>query len=165
MERPLWLPDLEDVDGPVEDVIRRLFERFRADFSLNTCHFRGLRVTWDQGTIVVGGQTYDRGLWHLVSREDQRTRRRRFDPRRAERLPWCAPLLANADDGSALIWDYREGHGRQRTYVWLNRLDYVLVLEGISTRSGEQMRLVTAFHVDGPATERGFRRKYSQRTA
>lgn len=163
MERPLWLPEMESVEGPVEDVLRRLYRRFITNFGTSVCLFRGLPVTWDQESIIVEGRSCDRGFWHLVSREDQRTHARRFDQRRAERLPWCAPLLENADDDAVWVWDYREGHGRLRTYVWLKRWAYVVVLEAITTRNGEKMRLVTAYHVDGPATERGFRRKYEQR--
>jgi hypothetical protein len=163
MERPLWLPDMESVEGPVEDVLRRLFKRFLADFDASECVFQGLPVRWDQATVDVAGRSYHRGFWHLVSREDQKTGLRRFDQRRAERLPWCAPLLTNAHDDSVLVWEYREGHGRLRTYVWLRHWSYVVVLEAISTRTGEVMQLVTAFHVDGSGTERGFRRKYDRR--
>ncbi|MGH2617297.1 MAG: hypothetical protein ACRDJC_18855, partial [Thermomicrobiales bacterium] len=62
-----------------------------------------------------------------------------------------------------MVWNYREGRGRLRTYVWLERWSYVVVLEAITTRDGEVMQIVTAFHVDGKATERAVRRKYEQR--
>lgn len=163
MERPPWLPELESLEGSAPDNLRRLYQRFLDDFATATCHFQGLPVRWDATTIVIQGETIDQGFWHLVSREDQKARVRRFDPRRAERLVWCAPLLANAHDGAVLVWEYREGHGRLRTYVWLRQWAYVVVLEAISTRAGEAMQLVTAFHVDGRATERGFSRKYDQR--
>lgn len=165
MEKPLWLPEMESVEGPLEDVLRRLYRRFLADLGASTCLFQELPVGWDQASIAVEGQFYDRGFWHLVSRKDQKARDRRFDPRRAERLSWCAPLLTNAHDESVWVWNYREGHGRLRTYVWLRHWSYVVVLEAISMRAGEVMQLVTAYHVDGRATERGFKRKYDQRTS
>lgn len=163
MEKPPWLPEMESVEGRTEDVLKRLHRRFLADFAASRCVFQGLPVLWDDGKIVVSGQAYDRGFWHLVSRNDQKIGARRFDPRRGERLPWCAPLLANAHDDAALVWEYREGHGRLRTYVWLERWSYVVILEAVSTRAGEAMRLVTAYHVDGASTERAFRRKFNQR--
>ena len=163
MERPPWLPEMESVEGSADEILRRLFERFLADFGAKACIFQGLPVGWNSAKIVISGQTFDRGFWHLVSREDQKARVRKFDPRRAERLAWCAPLLTNAHHESVLVWQYREGHGRLRTYVWLRHWAYVIVLEAITTPAGEVMQLVTAFHVDGRATERGFRRKYDQR--
>ena len=163
MERPPWLPELESVEGPVEEILGRPYRRFLDDFGVSTCLFQGLPVGWDKASITVSGQLVDRGFWHLVSREDQKARVRRFDPRRAERLPWCAPLLTNAHDEAVWVWRYREGHGRMRTYVWLRHSSYVIVLEAISARAGEMMQLVTAYHVDGRATERGFRRRYDQR--
>jgi hypothetical protein len=154
---------MELVEGPVEEVLQRLYRRFLADFEESSCVFQGLPVRWDRALIPVSGHSHERGFWHLVSREDQKARVRRFDPRRAERLPWCAPLLTNADDAAVLVWQYREGHGRTRTYVWLRHWAYVVVLEAIAIRTDEVMQLVTAFHVDGPSTERAFRRKYEQR--
>lgn len=163
MEKPPWLPNMEPVEGPVEDVLARLYQRFLTDFSVSRRQFQGLPVSWDDAKIVISGRTYDRGFWHLISREDQQTRTRRFDPRRAERLTWFAPLLANAHDASVWVWQYREGHGRLRTYIWLRHWAYVVILEAISSRAGEAMQLVTAFYVDGPSTERALRRKYNQR--
>lgn len=163
MERPLWLPAMEPVEGPVEGVLRRLYQRFLADFRTSACQFKGLPVGWDQASVVILGQLIDGGFWHLVSREDQKAKARKFDPRRAERMVWCSPLLRNADDDQVLVWQYREGHGRTRTYVWLERWDYVVVLEERSTHAGTVMQLVTAFYVDGRATTRAFRRKYELR--
>ena len=161
MERPSWLPAMAPVEGPPEVVIPRLYQLFLADFEAAPRSFQGLPVRWDRR--IVGGEVYEQGFWHLVSKEDQRARRRRFDPRRAERLPWCAPLLEHAEDPAVTVWDYREGHGRRRTYDWLERWDYVVVVAIVPSRAGMAAWLITAYHIGGPATERAFRRKYRQR--
>lgn len=118
-------------------------------------------MRWDRRPVP--GHHYEQGFWHLVSRFDQRTKARRFDQRRAERLPWLAPLLENAGEPGVLAWEYREAHGRLRTYVWLERWAYVAVLETVATPRDTAVVLVTAYFVDGRGTERAFRRKYQQR--
>lgn len=160
MERPAWLPAMAPVDGPPAEVLPRLYRLFLADFEAKPRLFQGLPVRWDRRPV--SGQVYEQGFWHLVSRFDQRTKARRFDQRRAERLPWLAALLENAGDPGVLVWEYREAHGRLRTYVWLERWDYVAVLETVATPSDTSIVLVTAYFVDGRATERAFRKKHER---
>lgn len=158
---PLWLPPMADVSGPQEQSIAALHECFRQDFELAAPTFLGMPVRWDQGTQP--GTPYSRGFWHLITRENQKTRMRYFDPRRAERLPWCAPLLANASDVEVLVWNQRERYGPSRIYVWLERFDYVLRLEQRTLNIGEVVYLITAYHVDGKQTRDRFRQSYNRR--
>lgn len=72
---------------------------------------------------------------------------RTFDPRRAERLPWCGLTISNSKDPFVTVWDYMEGGGRIRTYIWLETLDYVVILEKRRQRIGTIAFLVTAYHV------------------
>jgi len=161
MERPAWLPYLAPVEGPVSTVVQRLYRRFLDDFDRAPRYFGGLPVSFDRA--VVPGEVYEQGFWHLVSRDDPRTRTRQFDPRRAERLPWCAALLDHASEPGVRVWDYREAHGILRTYVWLEQWDYVVVLENIDRRTVASFHVVTAYWVEGPATARRFRQKYDRR--
>ena len=158
---PAWLPDLLSLTGNRQGVITALYEVFRRDFVIAQPTFQGQRIGWDRQTRVDG--VHDDGFWHLVTRENTRTGERQIDDRRAERLPWCAPTLTHADDPEVRVWDYREGHGRLRTYMWLEVFDYVVVLESRNTRAGPVMVLVTAYHVDGERTRNQLGRKYAKR--
>jgi len=162
-ELPPWLPAIISVNGEWEDVLCRLYHVFASDFKRSGCMFQERPVWWDRR--VLPGERYEEGFWHLITRDDSRTKQRLFDPRRAERLPWCAPTLRNSQDIRVRVWDYEEGGGSIRTYVWLQNWDYVIVLEKKRARVGEVAFLVTAYHVDGESQKRSLRRKYEKRVA
>ena len=123
----------------------------------------GRPVWWDR-RILPGGR-YEEGFWHLITREPKPGEERLFDPRRAERLPWCAPTVRNVGDAEVRVWDYEEGSGVVRTYVWLHGFDYLLIFQKrVLKGSGRQIAfLITAFYVDGEYSRKTLERKYSQR--
>jgi hypothetical protein len=109
------------------------------------------------------GERYEEGFWHLITRDDRVVGERLLDPRRAERLPWCGPTISHPNDVSVRVWDYKEGGGRIRTYLWLEILDYVIILEKRRQRGGEIAFLITAYHVDGESQRRNLNRKFANR--
>jgi hypothetical protein len=158
---PDWLPPVASTDGVWEEVVLRLYEVFENDFKKTRCLFQGKQVWWDQR--VIAGNKYEEGFWHLISRIDNQTKERLLDPRRAERLPWCRPTLANSGDAEVTVWHFKESSGRVRTYVWLKDWDYVIILEKRPQRIGETAFIITAYHVDGDSTRKNLRRKYDLR--
>lgn len=77
---------------------------------------------------------------------------------------WCP--LAHVKDlsrASRLVFEYEEGTGKVRTYLWGHTFDYVVVLEKISRREKAAYMLITAFHVDGDSSRRRLRKKYEKR--
>jgi len=163
MERPVWLPDIVSVDGEWEQVLSRLYAVFEADFKVTGCSFQEKPVWWDRR--ILPGDRYEEGFWHLISKQDQKASERLFDPRRAERLPWCRPTLVNSRELELKVWDYREAGGRLRTYVWLRDWAYVVILEKKMQRCGEVAFLITAFYVDGDSKRKDLQRKYERRSA
>lgn len=160
MLMPIWLPHIVSVDGQWERVLAMLYSIFEHDFINSTPHFDGRTILWDNR--ILDGK-YEEGFWHLITRDDHETGDRLFDVPRAERLPWTAPILVNSDDPAIKVWNYREGRGRLRTYLWLDQLDYVIILEIRSQRRGDVAFLFTAYHVDGASTRRGLQNKYQNR--
>jgi hypothetical protein len=158
---PDWLPAILSVNGEWGDVLRRLYQVFESDFQRSGCLFQKRPVWWNRK--VEKGDCYEEGFWHLITRDDHQTHERLLDPRRAERLPWCAPTLRNSDDLQVRVWDYVEGSSTIRTYVWLENWDYVIVLEKKQQRIGEVAFLVAAYHLDGESQSRRLRKKYAKR--
>ena len=161
--RPKWLPEIVSVNGEWKTVLARLYAIFDADFKQTRREFEGRPVWWDQK--VLPGERYEEGFWHLITRVDETVGERLLDPRRAERLPWCGPTISRTRDAAVKVWDYREGSGRIRTYVWLENWDYVIILEKRPQRVGEVAFLITAYHVDGESRRRNLRGKYANRVA
>lgn len=113
--------------------------------------------------LVLLGERYEECFWHLVTRKDQGSGERLPDFRRAERLPWCIPILHNIQDPAVKSWRYREGNGRMRTYAWLEAGDYVVILEPKMKRIGVVAFLITAYHLDGESMRRSMRKRYERR--
>lgn len=163
MEKPHWLPSIVTVDGEWKDVLSMLYGIFDRDIKQAKRFIQGKPVWWDRR--ILEGEQYEEGFWHLISKDDQKTKDRLFDPRRAERLPWCGPTISNADDSAVKVWDFKEASGRLRTYVWLEDWDYVLILEKRSQKTGEIAFLITAFYVDGDSKKRDLRKKLESKVS
>ena len=167
MRQPFWLPELVVTDGEWNDVIGQLYTIFESDFKRGKPMFRGLSIWWEQRRQP--GDPYEDGFWHLVARDDDATGDRLFDPPRAQRLRWCLAAINNSADNAVLQWEYEEGDGRVRTYLWMREFDYVVILERKTKHSKTTGQwfdiydLITAFHVDGDSERRNLQRKYDHR--
>lgn len=160
-QKPAWLPDIVSVDGEWDQILARLYTIFDADFKKTKRLFEGRPVWWDRR--VLPGDHYEEGFWHLITKTDQETNERLLDTRRAERLPWCGPAISNSQDKAVMVWDFKESGGRIRTYVWIEKCDYVIILEKKKQRTSEVAFLVTAFYVDGDSRRKNLRSKYMKR--
>jgi hypothetical protein len=156
-----WLPETITVDGEWQGILFRLYRIFECDFKDTRRVFQALPVRWD--TSILPGERYEEGFWHLITRDNHKTRERLFEPKRAERLPWCGPTITNSHHEAVKVWDYNEGKKRVRTYIWLDTRDYAIILERRQTRKRRIAFLITAFHVDGPSRRRSLLRKYENR--
>lgn len=158
---PAWLPDLISVDGDPFQVIQRLYMIFEKDFKINLPLFRSQEVWYNRK--VEAGQIYEEGFWHLITRLDYSTQIRLLDPWRAEKLPWCAPSITHSDDPILIVWDYKEGNKKVRTYLWLKEFDYVIILEKKKMKKFDIFFLVTAYHIDGERSKRNLQKKFLNR--
>ena len=142
-EMPDWLPPVIVLDGLWDEWIERLYQVFDNDFKNPFCFHVGTKLQIDNR--IIPGERFEEGFWHIVTTDNRYNGGRDIDPRRAERLPWCAPTITHPDAPEVLFWDYREGSQKIRTYLWLSQHDYVVILE----RRRKVFYLVTAFYLDG----------------
>lgn len=158
--KPAWLPEMIVLDGEWEKTLVRLYAIFEQDFIRTKRTLDHREVWWDRRK---SGGKYEEGFWHIISTTDPTTKERLPDFRRAERLPWCGPTISNSADPVVKFWNYLEGSGKVRTYLWLENWDYVIVLEKRKQRIGEVAFLITAYHVSGDSSRRKLKRQYGQR--
>jgi len=178
---PSWLPAMAQVSpwrhGGPDDTYEMLYGIFQRDFVRTQPRYDGHAVwhfrrpeDWEDGK--------EKLFWHLTDREEKPKpvprRMRKYaaqiqvqpgrypDPRRCERLPWVRPMIDNSRQPEVLAWDYREGDGSIRTYVWLKDLDFVAIMKKYPKG---RRRLITSFYVDQEYKRRAFERKYANRIA
>jgi hypothetical protein len=157
---PSWLPHVVNVNGVWERVLVTLYNIFQADFIQSQPKFDERLIIWDERKI---DGLYEEGFWHLITKNDPSTGDRYPDFPRASKLPWCAPTIRHANDPEVQTWDYQEGTGRLRSYLWLKAWDYVVILEKRDTSRGAVAFLVTAYHVEGASSRSKLQRKWDNR--
>ncbi len=157
-ERPAWLPELFDVQGDREEVIARLFAQFEADFN-EGLYFRHRPVRVSNAAT----DKYPDRFLHIIERERSDADWRDFEPQRAQRLPWCAAIIRNTNDPQVRVWDYIEGSGQQRVYLWLQAHDFIVILEHQPRKKKGVYWLITAFVVDSKRTRDELQGKWERR--
>jgi len=162
-DSPSWQPKVVPYAGDWNDWITALYGVFCYDFKETPTYFQTKKVIFDRKKLP--GESYEEGFWHLVTRTDHQTGERYPEFPRGERLPWCSPTIQNSGDPLVKVWDYEEGRDRIRTYVWLEKQDYVVILEKKMRKLPHVMFLVTAFNLDGESTRKKMRKKYDKRIA
>jgi hypothetical protein len=160
MTEPSWLPPLlllSKFGGNVVAYLETVYDCFENDFVVSKPALYGLPVII---RIDPKEDNKEYSYWH-VTHEGKVEQERIFAPRRCERIAWIRAIIENINDPAVKIWNYKEGKGNIRTYIWLENYDYVVVLE--KSRNQRTYFLVTAFYIDGNSTQRSLQRKYEQR--
>ena len=161
MPTPAWLPAMLDLEGEWEEIVDGLYDVFCRDVKQARLQYNGLPLWWDQR--IFPDDKYEEGFWHVISETDRTSGKRNPDFRRAEKLSWFGPIIQNCGHPEVSCWEDAESGGGPRTYLWLEELNYVIVLKKLSkvNRAGikfEVMMLVTAYCTDGARTQEKLRR-------
>lgn len=148
-----WLPEMFSVNPWEHDTYDKLYDVFHDFFIAGEVIFRGQSVGYD--SAIVDGRA--NGFWHITTRKDVKTGERLPDPRRCERLPWLKPMVENSDKVEVLAWEYDDGDGVNKLYVWLKDHDYVAIMK--KNKKGK-LYLLSAFWVEYPSAKRKLMQKY-----
>jgi hypothetical protein len=155
---PDWLPPMVPVDPWAHNTFDRLYAVFERDFK-DTHPVYGGKVVWYFPEVEDGKEVIFR---HLTHREQGFAGERLPDMRRCERLPWVRAIIENSEKPEVLTWDYKEGDGSIRTYLWLKDFDFLVLMK--KYRDGSR-RLITSYLIDYPHKRRKLEKKYQKRIA
>jgi len=160
-DTPDWLPDILKTDGEWEETKKRLYDVFESEIKNGGLAYNGRPLFYD--LRILEGE-YEEAFWHLTHK-DWRKESEQFDPRRSERLSWFAPIIIHSNDANYVkCWEYQEGKKRKvNTYIWLEKHDYVIILQKKRNRKGEVYYLISAHYLDGDSRRRNLRKKYERR--
>jgi len=153
---PEWLPPLLTINQWTPDIIDILYGIFERDFK-KTQPLYDNQIVWffperEHGREIV--------FWHLITETDHSEGIRVPDYCRARRLPWTRKVIESHGRPEILAWDYVEGNGSIKTYVWLYKHDYIVILKKYSDGS---RRLLTAYCILFPNYRRKLKKKYLKR--
>lgn len=155
--RPSWLSDLLSISPWSMSTFDFLYQIFRKDFIDSRPRYDSIEIFYfpekEDGKLKI--------FWHLTHKEDNYQKERIPDFRRSERLHWARLMFDNISDNSILAWDYIEGDGSVKTYIWLEHHDYLIVLK--KTKTGR--RLITAFYIEYKNKRKDLYRKYENRSS
>jgi hypothetical protein len=139
--KPDWLPEPLSLSSWSAQTYDQLYKWFQVEILAQPLLYGGKGV-WHFSDMEDGRECL---FWHLTCRKDNLTNERIPDLQRCRRLPWLRPLLLNADEPEVLDWDYAEGDGTTKTYVWLRDHDYLVIMKKYPDGS---RRLVTAYWIE-----------------
>ena len=155
-EPPGFLPSKLVLTRDWDRDIESLYKQFSADFKASCPRYSGRAVIHDRRQK----DGKELAFWHLVTRGDYRDYAGTPDYDRAERLPWVRALIEHADEPGVRCWEYHEGSGAVRTYIWYEGGDFAVVLEPLSRGA---VRLITAFYIQSDMRRKEMKSKYARR--
>jgi len=141
-DRPAWLPEelhFKDYNGDWDRFLSDTYAVFERDFKQSKLSYESYPITFD--TNIEDGK--EAVFWHIIQREDCQAGIRVPDFRRCERIPWPRPMIEHPADAAISIWENNRTR-QTRVLIWLERLDYLIVL----ARRPKVVVLVTAYCTD-----------------
>lgn len=159
-----WLPPQESTRGNQAEVIDKLFAIFERDFEVDQIAYDGFTLKWDD-KILPEGEGKPEAFWHLIQHVQNKGNDGILDHDKAARLSWVVPMIVRGSrSGDLTVFDYREGNGRIRRYLWHRDRKYVVVLQRVGSEPNTTAyRLVTAFYQDFNRHVQNLQRKFENR--
>lgn len=151
-----WLPKLFNVSPWDHTTYDLLYEIFHNDFIASKTYHYKIPVGFSREKEDGKEKTF----WHITTRENKHNNERLPDFRRCERLPWLKPILENPTRPEILAWEYTEGDGTLKVYVWLKDHDYVAIMK--KTRKGSLI-LLTAYWLEYSHAKKKLMKKFDAR--
>ena len=138
-----WLPEplqYSDFGGDWDKFLSAIYGVFQRDFKQCRPSYGGRPVV--HNTHIEHGK--EKGFWHLIQRDAPDAYDRLPDLRRCERITWAKPIIENSSDQAISIWKKTVRRRRTRVLIWVEALNYLVVLEERSSA----FFLVTAYCTD-----------------
>ena len=154
---PPWLPQMVKVIPWTISTYEMLYSIFQRDFKDSQPRYNNKDV-WFFSDMYSDKEMI---FWHLTTKRDNETGERLPDIRRCERLPWTRPMIDHAKQPEIIAFDYVEGNGDTKTYVWLKDYDFLVLLKKYKNGS---RRLLTSYFIEYPNYRRKIKKKYDKRT-
>lgn len=138
-----------------DEIIDFLYEIFKNDFIDNSCYLANKIHINPQSNKKREGK--EEIFWHVITRENHKTRKRKFDTDRACRIKWIKTIILNHNHSKIKMFYYLESSGKIRFYLWAYEADFIVILQKLGSTSSY---LVTSFYIDKGYNKRIYSKRY-----
>ncbi|MFV0397074.1 MAG: hypothetical protein ACK5JU_03545 [Bacteroidales bacterium] len=109
---------------PTKEQLYDIYGKYLADFVSNPFEMDGMKITVNKQKVNAG-KIYDNFLsgkhetfCHIVSRGVDKSKKRNFDPKRANKIHWIKPILENRDNKKIRYFEELNSTGQWCRFYW-----------------------------------------------
>ena len=135
---------------PTAEQLQMIYGEYLNDFIKNPFEIDGMGVVVNKQKVK-SGKNYDNFLLgkhetfcHVVSRNIDNSKKRTFDPNRANKVHWIKPILENSNDKRIKYFEGQNSKAQWCRFYWYKERSYIVILKEISC----DLLLVTGYCVD-----------------
>jgi len=132
-----------------------LYDIFRNDFVDNRCYL-GQKIYIDPCSNKKRDGK-EKIFWHVITKQNSRTRKREFDKKRACRIKWINVIIENYLDKKIKMFYYFEANKKIRLYLWAYEVDFIVIIQKLGKKSSY---LVTSFYIDRNYNKNIYKKRY-----
>lgn len=145
--------ELDDLDVLIEDLsyepsnyeIDLLFKSFKADFIENPFTIDGHKIKIIHSpSIIPSFKSYPETFVHIITRLSELSKKRRFEPDRANRIHWIKNILLQKNDVRIKFFQFNDENKVTKDYYWFEEKNFMIILKKVTN----DLMIVTAFCVD-----------------
>jgi len=148
---------IEDLShDPAKEDIEQLYNCFRDDFIDNpfTIDERKIKVILTNSKIPPF-RRYPETFVHIITRKSHLSKKRYFEPERANRIHWIRNILLKRSDPRIKFFQFEDDRKAIKDHYWFEEGKFMVVLKKVTNG----LLIVTAFCVDDLEKEK-YRRRY-----
>lgn len=145
------LSDLDDLfddltmSGPTTDQLYKLYGIFLNDIKINHIIIKGVPLSYNRNISkypVCKGKL--KAFEHLITRGNDYTGKRDFDPARANKIHWIRPIIENVSDPRIKYFECLNDDGYNQQYYWYQEKHFIVIIREINP----ELMLITSFCID-----------------
>lgn len=97
-------------------------------------------------------------FWHVITKENSKSKKREFDIHRASRIKWIKRMLLNHSHSEIkLFYHYENKQKVVRLYLWAQNKDFVVIIQKLGKSSSH---LVTSFYIEKNYNKSIYEKRY-----
>jgi hypothetical protein len=139
----------------LDEIFDALYEVFQRDFIEQRTYLNEIVYINPHHQGVRDGK--EETFWHIVTRKDNKTKVRKFDDARAQRIEWIKRIIDNHVHAEVKCFYYFERDRKIRFYLWAHNHDFLVILQKLGAT---ESYIVTSFFIDNERKRNKTQKKF-----